>query len=287
MRSASEDRVSRSLSSRTDPRTGIRKEISFLPYRGSGIFACMHFPQGSPSTAVVICSPIGAEWMRNDRREARLADALAGRGLCAARFHYRSTGHSDGPPEELSVDSMYEDAGFIANRLLRASGATGLSFVGSRLGGMVAAAAASVTDAHSIALWEPVVNARRYFREVMRARVMSDLGKGRGGAGASEALFAELERSGCIDVLGYRSTEHFTTAHWNGASRWDQPASLGAFCSFSLAAHAASVTSIGRPQPSGVRRVTRSRSNPWAPPRRGGSFANGGNSSGHKSGSKR
>lgn len=203
MKSASKDRVALFPASRTDPRSGVRREISFLPNRGSGIFMCVHLPLGRPSTAVVICSPIGPESMRNDRRESRLADELAARGLCAVRFHYRGTGHSDGSPEALSIDTMQEDAGFVADRIVSAVGATSLEFVGSRLGGFVAAAAASETRAPSIALWEPVVNTRRYFREVVRARIMSDLGKGEARAGASEALFDELGRSGSIDVLGY------------------------------------------------------------------------------------
>ena len=179
---------------------GIVEEIGFVDSGGSQMFSALHRPEGASSGAVMICSPVQAEQLRNYRREVLLARELARQGLTVQRFHYRGSGNSDGSPADVTFETMLEDAR-TALRLLpeRAEGA--IALVGTRLGASVAAIVGREAGARALALWEPVADADRYFREIFRGRLVSELKHGESHGGRSP--IDELRRSGQLDILGY------------------------------------------------------------------------------------
>jgi pimeloyl-ACP methyl ester carboxylesterase len=178
---------------------GIREEVGFFggPDR---LFGVTYRPQ-DPSVGVVICSPIHAELLRNYHREVILARSLARAGYAVQRFQYRGSGNSDGAPSEETFESLLEDVETAAARLVETTGVDRLVFVGTRLGAVLAAIVGATRGGVALAMWEPVLNADRYFREIFRGHLVSGLKKSEDGQERKPQ--EELRDTGSVDVLGY------------------------------------------------------------------------------------
>lgn len=125
---------------------------------------------------------------------------LPSKGSCP-RFHYRGVGNSGGNPSALDVPSMTDDALIVAEHIRSEFGVTNLVFVGTRLAGAAAAAAAAETPANGLVLWDPVLDPRRYFKDVFRSRLLAELRSG--GGGTTSQLLDELLSTGSVEVLGF------------------------------------------------------------------------------------
>jgi hypothetical protein len=189
-------------------RTSARAAFFGSAFFGSSsrLFGCLHAPLSAPTAGVIICPPLCAEAARNYRREVLLARTLAARGIAVLRFHYRGSGNSDGESWELSLATMIEDTVAATDHLRELTGLTSLSFLGTRLGSAVAATVAARFDSAPLALWDPAVDPDAYFREVFRAKMMSNLKRGGTGGVGVPALVQELEHRGYVDVCGYPIT---------------------------------------------------------------------------------
>jgi hypothetical protein len=209
---------------RHDAATGIREEARFLGPAAHRLFTVTAYPPGTPAGGVLICPPFGADSVANYRREVALARALAAAGLAAVRFHYRGTGNSDGDPAATTLDSMRDDVVDATTAVGAAiDGPPGL--VATRLASLVAAAAAPALGAPALALWEPVLEGRRFLRDAVRASRMREISTGgprpaadgsdgaaaAGGGHAAAAAAtngvghaAAAADGGGLDVVGYR-----------------------------------------------------------------------------------
>jgi pimeloyl-ACP methyl ester carboxylesterase len=179
---------------------GLRTDVGFFGPRGSRTFGSLNFPTRPPIGGVVISPPLHADFAKNYRNEVLLGRALAQRGFAVLRFHYRGQGHSDGDPSRMTLESLKDDTLAAAAFLPATVRIDRLGLVGCRLGGLVAAAAASSLGDVPLSLWEPVLDPARYLREASRARQIGELG-GRGGT-SSGSLMDEL-RQGFVDIHGY------------------------------------------------------------------------------------
>lgn len=187
---------------RTDAETGVREVAEFFGPDRLRMFGCSHFPPGGAVGGLVVCSPIYAEFQRNYRREVILGRHLASVGLAVQRFHYRGTGNSDGETSSLTYETMVEDVIASADWLKRAAGLDRVAFLGTRWGALVAAEAAR-SEGAPLALWEPVLDATRYFRELFRALRIHELKEGETELRPSETHDEQIRRQGWLDVLGY------------------------------------------------------------------------------------
>lgn len=188
---------------RTDPQAGTSEEVRFFGPRAGQIVGTTYLPREQPVGGAVICCPLLAEFLKNYRKEVVLARALCASGIAVQRFHYRGTGNSDGESSDVTFESMRDDALAAAGLLAQRTGVKRIAFIGARLGALVAAAAAGESGDGPLVLWEPVLDARRYFKEVFRARLIRDLKEQTVSRPSGDGLAAELERSGIVDVLGY------------------------------------------------------------------------------------
>lgn len=188
---------------RVDQRNGFWEEASFLQVDGDNLFAVTHAPVAHADTGLVICCSILVEQMTNYRHEVLLARAMAARGVAVQRFHYRGTGHSTGDEEDTSLQTMVDDALLAAERLAARTNPRRLAFFGIRWGGLVAGLAAQRYPGSLLLLWEPVADASRYFREVIRSRLVRELKDDRFGGGSPALLMEDFERTGQLDILGY------------------------------------------------------------------------------------
>jgi len=191
------------LVTRFDSELGIVEMAGFFGPGQSKLFGCVHVPEKEPVAGVVVCSPLQAEFVKNYRREVLLGRILATQGIGVQRFHYRGFGHSDGEPGDATFESMLEDTAVATDHLLAVTRAPKVGFLGTRWGGLIAAAAAIRWNGVPLALWEPAVDSVRYFRDVFRGRLIHDLKEGTDGHRSGQALVEELLEVGSLDILGY------------------------------------------------------------------------------------
>ncbi|MDJ0953257.1 MAG: alpha/beta hydrolase [Acidimicrobiia bacterium] len=180
---------------------GLRTTATFLDTKRGPLFVAYNEPASTPTAGVVICQPYSAEVARNQRRELALAWELSAQGMAVARFHYRGTGHSAGEPEDMTFDQMVGDARDVAAALAERTGVTAISFVGTRLGSLVAAGAASSHPGTPLVLWEPPPDMERYYKEILRARMIGLVKQGKRSPGGKE-LMAMFADDGFLDVVG-------------------------------------------------------------------------------------
>ncbi len=191
---------------------GVRSTAAFLDTPGGRIFAVLHEGPDAPRTAVVVCPPVYAEAVRNQRRELVLGWELSAAGIAAARFQYRGSGHSDGEPTDMTFDEMVHDAVTVADHVQTTTRAEILGFVGTRLGALVAAAASQQFADGPLVMWEPPIDLGRYYNEVFRARMIGLLKRGERSVSTKD-LMETFATEGVMDVVGnplayslYRST---------------------------------------------------------------------------------
>ncbi len=185
---------------RRDPTTGVTEEAGFDDSR----FSVLHLPT-RPHRAVVLCSPLHAEMQRNYRREVLLSRRLAAEGSAVERFHYRGTGNSAGGPDRLALETMIEDGIAAVRHLQGRVGELPVAVLGTRVGGLVAAAVAAEVKAAGLALWQPLVKGSAYMREAERAAMARAITNTSGER--PPPLHEVLAAEGSADVLGERVYE--------------------------------------------------------------------------------
>ncbi len=117
--------------------------------------------------AVVICSPIGYEYVHSHRSIRHLADRLAQRGMPTIRFDYHGIGDSPGTDLDADRWQCWQDNIKVAMQYLRErSGRKRICLLGVRLGATLAALVASEIEVDFLVLWNPCVSGRRYLREL-------------------------------------------------------------------------------------------------------------------------
>lgn len=184
---------------------GARQVASFYGPPGHRTFGVLHLPATQPTAGVVVCPALHSDFERTYRIDVLLGRALSAQGYAVHRFHYRGHGNSEEAPSEATFDTMREDAALAAARLREVTGVRSVAFTGMRWGALVATAAAAGEDDAPLVLWEPTLQAAKYFREAGRARAVRDAQRGRAPI-SWQTLQDELHRSGSIDVLGYAIT---------------------------------------------------------------------------------
>ena len=176
---------------------GYTIEAGFFGPAGARLFGVRCMPRQEPLAGVVVCPGLHTDFMRDYRNEVLLGWELARRGIAVLRFHHRGQGHSDGQADQMTFESLREDA-LAATSLVRSIiGVRELAFVGCRLGGLIAATAAREHDGAPVVLWHPVANVDEYLREVLRTRRMSELAGG--GAAQSDPFDGA---SGVVNAFG-------------------------------------------------------------------------------------
>jgi len=157
---------------------------------GSGwLFGCRHMPAaGGASSGVVICPPTLSDTDINYHREARVGRRLARAGVATQRFHYRGTGESDHLTSGISFTTLVDDARRAADALQERCGIERIGFLGTRVGALVAAKLAAEYEGAPLALWQPVIDPRRFVYD----SVAVDSGRWSGTSGVPTTLPAEL-----------------------------------------------------------------------------------------------
>jgi alpha-beta hydrolase superfamily lysophospholipase len=142
----------------------------FIGPDGRMLFAWHHpaRPDVRRGAAVVLCPPLGYDYICVYRTWRILAERLAALGFDAIRFDYDGTGDSAGNPEEpgrpeawlRSIEHALTDAREL-------SGSSAVALVGLRLGATLALQAATARGGvDRLVLWSPFRSGRAYLREL-------------------------------------------------------------------------------------------------------------------------
>ena len=133
-----------------------------------GLATALHLPpSASPQdVGVVICPPIGHEYVHTFRTFRKLADLLAEAGVPTIRFDYRGTGNSFGGKAECRLANWIADIELQIDSLVSEFELRKVILVGFRLGAQLAASASTGRSNVSWVSWANVARPRSYVREL-------------------------------------------------------------------------------------------------------------------------
>lgn len=170
------------------------------------LFGCHHpVPPGvAERGSVLLCHPMGHEYLACYRTMRQAAVRLAQAGWGALRFDFFGSGDSAGTSSEGRPERWLRDVAAAAEQLRARSEGSSMSLLGLRLGASLAlgyAQGAAAVECDALVLWDPVVNGRDYvagLSAMQRQRFGGGEGEEALGAPFGPGLRAELER---IDLL--------------------------------------------------------------------------------------
>ena len=152
-----------------------RKDAKILPlFFGNGtqrLFGAYHEPDGAsaPARPVLLCSPIGHEYMRSYNIIRQLAEQLAAAGHPVLRFDWSGHGDSMGAPSETSIDTWLGNIGIAIEELQKLSRQSTVTIAGLRFGATLAClAACKMPDIKAVVLWDAVASGQTYLDEVQK-----------------------------------------------------------------------------------------------------------------------
>lgn len=173
------------------------------------LYGVYHPPRGTDrGRAVLLCYPVGAEYMRSHRAFRQLTTFLTRAGAHVLRFDYLGTGDSAGSGLDASLDQWLEDVGLAIEELKESAGVDRVAVVGLRFGATLAlAAAGDRPDVSQIVLWDPVVDVATHLARAIdsspedaEAWGLPPGTVGLGGFPLTPAFRAELERLRLADL---------------------------------------------------------------------------------------
>ena len=117
---------------------------------------------------IVLCAPLGSDYICAYRVWRILAERLAGLGFDVFRFDYEGTGDSFGDPDEPGrLEAWQCDIERVASEARQAAGSERIALVGLRIGATLALqAAAARGGVERLVLWSPFRSGRAYVREL-------------------------------------------------------------------------------------------------------------------------
>ena len=117
---------------------------------------------------VVLCPPIGQEYMRTHRALRQLALQLSRAGFDVLRFDFSGLGDSAGDNTVASVPGWQEDVRMAIEELRDTANVKLISVVGIRIGASIGfLATRGRQDIDSVVLWDPVVRGSDYLAELI------------------------------------------------------------------------------------------------------------------------
>lgn len=190
---------------RIDPESGVHEVVEFFGPGPDRLLGLRYTPTHiEPRAGVVICEPLLSQFIAHYRYGTLMARRLAAAGLVVQRFHYRSTGNSDGDIRDLTLDTMNEDASMAADVLKERSGVGDVAFLGVQIGSYPAARASR--PGSPVVLDSPPRSGSDYLKNAFRSHAVVMMQSGVE-TKPREALLSQLERDGVVTLLGARLSD--------------------------------------------------------------------------------
>ena len=134
------------------------------------LFGCYHEPRpgATRGCAVVICQPVGHEYIYCHRALRQLATRLCNAGFPVLRFDYYGCGDSAGRDDEAQLEQWLDDISKAILEVQVQSGLAQVCLIGLRLGATLSMiAGAECDEVDSLVLWDAVVTGRTYLQELL------------------------------------------------------------------------------------------------------------------------
>lgn len=143
------------------------------------LFGAYHAPPpgGAPACGVLLCYPMGHEYIQAHRAYVQLAERLARRGQPVLRFDYHACGDSPGDARDASIDRWLEDTARGLDELRARASPAAVCIVGCRLGATLATMVAARDGAvDGLVLWDPIVLGRPHVEDLraQQRRMLQD-----------------------------------------------------------------------------------------------------------------
>lgn len=164
-----------------DELLNINRQSLYINDGPTSLFGWYHTGANAPAKdcAIVLCNPIGYEYIHSHRTMRHLADNLAANGIPTLRFDYHGTG--DSPGDDTDADRLacwLQNIKAAITQAKALSGRSKICLLGLRMGATLAALVASEVEVDYLALWQPCVNGRHYVREMQALALLADGAKG-------------------------------------------------------------------------------------------------------------
>ena len=133
------------------------------------LFGCYYAPLAGVTRdcGVVLCYPMGEEYIRFHRACRELALRLSNVGFRVLRFDFYGCGDSGGRFDQASTGQWLTDLDTAIRDMRRGCGVTKVCLVGLRLGGTLSIMAGSGRqDIDGMVLWDPVINGIAHIEEL-------------------------------------------------------------------------------------------------------------------------
>lgn len=117
---------------------------------------------------VLLCYPVGQEYLRAHRSFVALANRLSAAGYHTLRFDYFATGDSAGRTAEGRLHIWLENVAEAVRELQNSAEISQVSLVGMRLGALLAVKFAQKTPIRRLVLWDPVWKGGSYLQELQQ-----------------------------------------------------------------------------------------------------------------------
>lgn len=157
----------------------------FFQSGGRKLFAYYHAPfrhslskvRSGQNPAVLLCYPMGQEYMRVFRCFKLLANRLVDSGCDVLRFDYFGSGDSEGAEKECSINSWLKNLSDAIGQLKQQANVEQVSILGLRLGANLAIAVSrDRPDIKRVISWDPIQNGRQSLHNlrIMNQQMLSD-----------------------------------------------------------------------------------------------------------------
>lgn len=137
--------------------------------KGKSLLGWLHTTNSTQhsNTGIIICPPIGIEYLNSYRSLRYVADYFALAGIPALRFDYHGTGDSSGIEED---DNRLKEWLFSINQAIehmkKSTNCEKIGLFGFRMGATFASLIAESTAVEFLILWAALNNGKKYIREI-------------------------------------------------------------------------------------------------------------------------
>ncbi|MCH9695846.1 MAG: alpha/beta hydrolase [Gammaproteobacteria bacterium] len=153
------------------------KESFWVSDGDARLYTVLHYPSGGKMrrTGVVICNPLGHEYVHSYRALRHLADRLANAGFPVIRFDYEGTGNSSGDMNDAGLVEKWQSnvkrqVDFLSDRFSLQN----CSLVGFRFGAQLAESVCDDAHCTPLVLWAPFKTNKKCLREIKALSRLSD-----------------------------------------------------------------------------------------------------------------
>lgn len=167
---------------------------------------------GGANKGILLCPPVGQEYMRMHRSYRWLAELLTRQGHHVLRYDYPGLGNSSGCFAEQTIERWVASARIALDELDALAGQGSRVIIGARLGAVVAAQVAAERPTDKLVLWEPREPTSVFFDEMQkfidagaepRSNYLDDRGVLHFNGYAFSPAFIDSVRRHCLNDLDY------------------------------------------------------------------------------------